>query len=60
MLGRGCSGSAFNKPGRKNEAGETLGDALRPPQPVNTRIITGAIANQRYFQFNLTAWQYIV
>jgi hypothetical protein len=42
----------LSKPGKKKEAGETLWDAFRPPQPVASRIITGTIANRKHLQFN--------
>jgi len=40
-------------PGRKNDAGETLWEPLKPPQPVINRIIAGTIANRNHFQLNL-------
>jgi hypothetical protein len=47
-------GSAFNSPGRKNEAGETLWLALMPPQPVLHSASTISIASAGKFLFILT------
>ena len=49
-----AGGSAFNSPGRKNEAGETLLLALMPPQPVLNSVKNTSIASHNKFQFNLT------
>jgi len=54
MSGNGCFGSALSKPGKKNDAGDTLWEALTPPQPAQRRIITGTIANRAYLQLNFT------
>ena len=47
-------GSAFNSPGRKNEAGETDVPALMPPQPALASVTNTSIASPGKFQFNLT------
>ncbi len=61
--GRGLSGSAgggsaFRIPGRKNEAGEMLLEAVNPPQPVRKKRRTGRLVSRRILQFNLTKADY--
>ncbi len=61
--GRGLSGfvgwgSAFKIPGRKNEAGEMLLEAVNPPQPARKRRRTGRIVSRSVFQFKLTKAEY--
>jgi hypothetical protein len=43
----------LSKPGKKKEAGETLCEALIPPQPAVSRITAGTIANRKHLQLNL-------
>jgi len=47
-------GPAFNNPGRKNEAGETLLLALMPPQPAVHNAHAISIASAGEFLFILT------
>jgi hypothetical protein len=47
-------GPAFNTPGRKNEAGETLWLALMPPQPVLNSADAISIASAGKLLFILT------
>jgi hypothetical protein len=51
--GCGCRGSALSKPGKIKDAGETLCEALNPPQPAVSRITAGTIANRKHLQLNL-------
>jgi len=46
------------KPGKKNVAGETLGEAEKPPQPVKANKASGSEASQSRFQNNLTGLVY--
>lgn len=45
-------GSTLSKPGKKNEAGETLWEALTPPQPVRSSRTAGT--SKSIFQCNFT------
>jgi hypothetical protein len=45
---------AFNSPGRKNEAGETVVPALMPLHPALNSVKNTSIASHRKLQFNLT------
>src|SRR5208283_3723439 len=47
-------GSALSKPGKKNDAGETVWLALMPPHPVQPTINAAAMASDSKCQFNLT------
>ena len=51
-------GTAWSKPGRKNEAGEMLLEAVKPPQPAKGRRRAGRVISRRTFQFNLTEPNY--
>jgi hypothetical protein len=39
--GAGLLGSILSKPGKKNDAGETLWEPLMPPQPVSSKMTAG-------------------
>lgn len=45
-------------PGKKNDAGETLREALKPPQPAHAAKTTSDNADTILltFQFNFTIW----
>ncbi len=47
-------GSALSKPGKRNDAGETVWLALTPPHPVQATINAAAMASDSKCQFNLT------
>jgi len=49
-----AGGAAFIKPGKKNEAGETVLEAFTPPQPTAPIVRTTKVASHRFFHFNLT------
>ncbi len=44
----------FPRPGSRNIAGETLGEAVKPPQPAVNSGSNGRMKTQPRFQFNLT------
>lgn len=47
--------SFLSKPGKKNDAGETLVPLLMPPQPAPKKITAANTAdNNKKFQFNFT------
>jgi hypothetical protein len=49
-------GSTLSKPGKKNDAGETLWLALMPLQPASNNPNKGVATSHKYlcFQFNFT------
>jgi hypothetical protein len=50
MSGDGSLGSTLSKPGKKNDAGDTLCEALMPPQPMSSNISAGMSKNCKIFQ----------
>src|SRR5581483_10553462 len=61
MSDGGCFGSALSKPpGIRKEAGDTLLEALMPPQPAPNKSRTGTVAFNRRFQFIFTTEYFIV
>lgn len=53
MSGCAGGGSARSKPGSRNDAGETLCDALMPLHPLPNNTSAGTAAHRAIFQFNL-------
>src|SRR6266481_6775492 len=52
------SGWVWPRPGRKNEAGEMLWEALIPPQPVKSAAARQERASPKIFRSNLTGVEY--